>query len=172
MVIKMTKEEFQKRVIPIGEKMYRIAFRILGNSESAKDIVQEVFLKLWEKRDELNRLSSIDAFAFTILKNKCLDKLRMLKPTVQIDILTLKSYSQEEEFEMSEGISEIMKAMKHLPENQQLIMQLRDIDCCTFEDIALAMDISVNNVRVQLSMARKKVKERLMEVYNYGIPRN
>jgi len=56
-----------------------------------------------------------------------------------------------------------------LPEKQRLIMQMRDIDCCTFEEIALILDSSVNNVRVQLCSARKWVKEELYKVYNYGI---
>ncbi len=53
----MTKEEFQKQVIPIGEKLYRIALRILGNAETAKDVLQESYLKLWEKRNELQNIN-------------------------------------------------------------------------------------------------------------------
>jgi RNA polymerase sigma-70 factor (ECF subfamily) len=165
----MTREEFQKEVIPIGDKMYRIAFRLLGNSESAKDVLQELFLKLWEKRSELHKLSSLDAYACTILKNKCLDKLRLQKPMVDIGILNIHSDNSETAFDHSEGISEIRKAMQMLPEKQRLIMQMRDIDCCTFEEIALILDSSVNNVRVQLCSARKWVKEELYKVYNYGI---
>ena len=168
----MTKEEFQKEVIPIGDKMYRMAYRLLGNSESAKDVLQELFLKLWENRSELRKLSSIDAFAYTILKNKCLDKLRLQKPMVDIDTLKTHGNNPEETFDHSEGISEIRKVIQKLPEKQRVIMQMRDIDCCTFEEIALLLETSVNNVRVQLWSARKWVKEELIKVYNYGIPRN
>ena len=168
----MTKEEFQKEVIPIGSKMYRIAYRMLGDSESAKDVLQELFLKLWEKRGELHKVSSIDAFACTILKNKCLDRLRLQKPTVEVDLLKNHGNNPDAEFDLNEGISEIRKVMQTLPEKQLFIMQMRDIDGCTFEEIALLMDVSMNNVRVQLSRARKSVKEQLMKVYNYGIPRN
>ena len=62
--------------------------------------------------------------------------------------------------------------MRTLPEKQQIIMQMRDIDCCTFEEIAVLLDTTVNNVRVQLSLARKQVREQLMKVYNYGIPKD
>ncbi|MEI6062075.1 MAG: RNA polymerase sigma factor [Bacteroidota bacterium] len=164
----MTKEEFQKEVIPLGDKMYRMACRLLGNSDSARDVLQELFLKLWEKRDELNKLSSIDAFACTVLKNKCLDKLRLQKPTVDVD--TLQSYGNHPEavFDHTESISEIRKAILLLPEKQRVIMQMRDIDGCTFEEIAILADISENNARVQLCLARKKVKEEIMKVYKYG----
>jgi RNA polymerase sigma factor (sigma-70 family) len=165
----MTKEEFQKEVIPLGDKMYRIAFRLLGNSESAKDVLQELFLKLWETRDELNKLSSIDAYACTVLKNKCLDKLRLQKNMVDVEILKSQGDNPHAAFDRNEGISEVRKVMQMLPEKQRLIMQMRDIDCCSFNEIALLLDTSVNNVRVHLCSARKWVKDELLKVYNYGI---
>ena len=168
----MTKEEFQKEVIPLGDKMYRMAYRLLGNSESAKDVLQELFLKLWEKRSELPKITSIDAFACTILKNKCLDKLRLQKPVVDVEILHSQGNNPEAAFDHNEGISEIRKVMQLLPERQRLIMQMRDIDGCTFEEIATVSDTSENNIRVQLCIARKWVKEELMKVYNYGISRD
>jgi len=168
----MTKEEFQQQVIPMGEKMYRIAFRLLGNSEAAKDVLQELFLKLWEMRSELYRMTSIDAFACTVLKNKCLDKLRLQKETVDVDILKTMGHNPEVAFDLGEGVAEIRKLMQMLPDKQRIIMQMRDIDCCSFEEIAAFVDTSANNVRVQLCIARKWVKEELMKIYNYGIPRN
>jgi len=165
----MTKEEFQKEVIPIGDKLYRMAYRLLGNQESAKDVLQELFLKLWEKRGELRNLSSIDAFACTVLKNKCLDKIRLKKPMVDLDSVKTQGNNPETAFDYNEGVSEIRKLMQMLPERQRIIMQMRDIDCCTYDEIALLLDTTVNNVRVQLSVARKWVKEELLKVYNYGI---
>jgi len=164
----MTKEEFQKEVIPVGEKMYRMAFRMLGDSESAKDVLQELYLKLWEKRFELKKISSIDAFATTVLKNKCLDKLRLQKPMVDVEVLSSKGLYPDVAFDHTESLSEIRKAMQMLPERQKLIMQMRDIDGCSFEEIALLTDTSENNVRVQLCIARKWVKEKITKVYNYG----
>lgn len=168
----MTKEEFQKEVIPLGDKMYRMAFRLLGDSESAKDVLQELFLKLWEKRGELHKLSSIDAYACSVLKNKCIDKIRLQKPVIDVDILYKQGNNPEATFDHNEGISEIRKIMQLLPERQRLIMQMRDIDGCTFEEIALLADTTENNVRVQLCVARKWVKVELMKVYNYGIQRD
>jgi RNA polymerase sigma-70 factor (ECF subfamily) len=142
---------------------------LLGNSESAKDILQELFLKLWETRAELHKMSSIDAFACTVLKNKCLDKLRLQKTMVDVEILKTHGDNPDTAFDRNEGISEVHKVMQMLPEKQRLIMQMRDIDCCSFDEIALLLDTSVNNVRVQLCSARKWVKDELVKVYNYGI---
>jgi len=168
----MTKEEFQKQVIPMGDKMYRIAFRLLGDAEAAKDTLQELFLKLWEIRSELHKMNNIDAFACTVLKNKCLDKLRLRKETVDVDILKTFGNNPDATFDTSEGVTEIRKLMLKLPDKQRIIMQMRDIECCTFEEIAALVDTSVNNVRVQLCIARKWIKDELIKVYNYGIPRD
>lgn len=168
----MTKEEFQKEVVPMGDKLYRMAFRLLGNHDSAKDMLQESFLKLWEKRGELQHLSSIDAFACTLLKNKCLDKLRLKKPMTDVDELKSMGNNPDAVFDRNESLSEIRKAMQLLPEKQRLIMQMRDIDGFSFEEIAMLSETTVNNVRVQLCNARKWVKEELIKVYNYGIPGN
>lgn len=168
----MTKEEFQKQVIPMGDKMYRIAFRLLGDSESARDVMQELFLKLWEMRGELYKMTNLDAFACTVLKNKCLDKLRRQRDTVDADILNTVGNNPEAAFDLGEGVAEIRKLMQLLPDKQRIIMQMRDIECCSFEEIAAFVDTSANNVRVQLCLARKWVKEELMKIYNYGIPRD
>jgi len=168
----MTKEEFQKTVLPMGEKLYRMAYRLLGDSESARDILQELYLKLWETRGELHHLSSIDAFACTMLKNKCLDKLRLLKPVVDIEVLSSTGLNPEIAFDHNESLIEVRKVMNLLPEKQKLIMQMRDIDGFTFEEIAVLSETSVNNVRVQLCNARKWVKNELIKIYSYGLAKD
>jgi RNA polymerase sigma-70 factor (ECF subfamily) len=95
--------------------------------------------------------------------------LRLQKDTVDIDILKSEGHNPETDFLKSEGITEVRKLMQLLPDKQRLIMQMRDIDCCSFEEIALITDTTTNNVRVQLCLARKWVKEELMKIYNYGI---
>ena len=79
----MTHREFKTRFLPCHEKMYRIAFRYLGNEYDAEDMVQNAYLKLWEKRDSLESIENNEAYALTIVKHLCLDKLR--QPTVQTD---------------------------------------------------------------------------------------
>lgn len=165
----MTKEEFVKEVVVFGDKMYRIAFRLLENSESAKDVLQESFLKLWEKRNEISKYRNVEAYVITVIKNKCLDKLRLIKQTVDISSLSAETRKTESNYDYQESTNEIKKIIQKLSKQQQSIIELRDIEGFSYEEIADLLDLSVNNVRVNLSYARKKIKEELEKIYNYGL---
>jgi RNA polymerase sigma factor (sigma-70 family) len=165
----MTKEQFVSDVVIFGDKMFRIALRLLENPDSAKDVIQETYLKLWEKRNEISRFRSIEAYAITIVKNKCLDKLRLVKQNVDIKSIKTASQRPDLEYEQKESANEIEKIIRTLPKQQKTIIQLRDIEGLAYEEIAELLDMSVNNIRVHLSYARKKIKEELDKTYNYGL---
>jgi RNA polymerase sigma-70 factor (ECF subfamily) len=165
----MTKDQFVNEVVVFGDKMYHIAFRILENSESAKDVLQESFLKLWEKRNEISRYRSIEAYVITVVKNKCLDKLRLAKQTVDINSIHAEINKPDFDYEHKESANEINKIIQTLPKQQKKIIELRDIEGLEYEEIAEFLDMSVNNIRVNVSIARKKIKEELEKIYNYGL---
>jgi RNA polymerase sigma factor (sigma-70 family) len=168
----MTKEQFVNEVVVFGEKMYRIAFRLLENTELAKDVLQDSFLKIWEKRDELKKYRSIEAYVLTVIKNKCLDKIRLKKMTVDIYSVPIETHNSVLDFENKESSIEIKKIIQTLPQVQKLIVELRDIEGLTYEEISELLDMSVNNVRVNLSLARKKIREQFENIYNYGLSGN
>src|SRR6478752_4553503 len=72
----MDLETFQTRVFPVKNKLFRFAFRMLGSSEEAKDVVQEVFIKIWNGRDQLEGIQNMEAWCMRITKNLSLDRLR------------------------------------------------------------------------------------------------
>ena len=75
----MNKEEFKKEVLPLIEKLYRLSFRLLNDTELSRDCVQESFIKLWENRSRLKQINNIQAFAFKIIRNISIDVLRKAK---------------------------------------------------------------------------------------------
>ena len=72
----MNLETFQNSVFPVKNKLFRFSFRLLGNSEEAKDVVQEVFIKVWKGRDQLSEIQNLEAWCMRITKNLSLDRLR------------------------------------------------------------------------------------------------
>ncbi len=171
----MTVETFKIEVLPIKHKLFRLANRMLTNVPEAEDIVQEVFLRLWARKERLNEYKSIEAFAMTITKNLCLDKLK--SKGYRKDELTEKHEQQTTEtpyqkMEMNDSYQKVKKIIDTLPEQQRMIIHLRDIEGYEYEEISEILNISVNTIRVNLSRARKKVKDTLVKIYHYEFAKN
>ena len=148
-----------------------MAKRLLVSSDEAEDAVQEVFLKLWKGRDKIDNYRSPEAFAITMTKNYCLDRLKS-KQASNLKIVH-NNYKNSENIERTiegnEGVELVTKIMETLPEKQKMIMQLRDIEQFEFAEISQMLEINETAIRVALSRARKVVREQLIKQYNYGI---
>lgn len=171
----MTVEEFKKEVLPIKNKLFRVAYRLLNSKAEAEDVVQEIFLKLWSKRENLMEYRSIEAFAMTMTKNLCLDKLKA-KSTQNLGLEHAKlqdaSDNPHNKMDVKDTIKKVHEIIDQLPEQQRLIIQMRDIENCDFDEIAEVTQLSLNNVRVNLSRARKKVRDTLLKIQNYEFSSN
>lgn len=167
----MNKAEFINVVMPFKDKLFRLAKRILVSDDEAEDAVQEVYYKLWKGRDSLPSYRSPEAFAVTITKNYCLDRLK----SKQASNLTIvhSNYESKESIERNleaeEGVALVFKIMANLPTQQRIVLQLRDVENYEFEEIAKLLDSNETAVRVALSRARKAVREALIKTYQYGV---
>ena len=167
----MKQKEFLNTILPCKNILYRLAKRLLVSSDEAEDAVQEVFLKLWKGRDKIDNYRSPEAFAITMTKNYCLDRLKS-KQASNLKIVH-NNYKNSENIERTiegnEGVELVTKIMETLPEKQKMIMQLRDIEQFEFAEISQMLEIKETAIRVSLSRARKLVREQLIKQYNYGI---
>jgi RNA polymerase sigma-70 factor (ECF subfamily) len=171
----MTPQDFKILVFPLKNKLYRFSKRILDDPEEAKDIVQEVFIKLWKKGDGLMEYKSIEALAMVTTRNLCLDKLKAKKyPSESIDKLrhVVEVTGSEQKQDLSDMVQKIHQIIKTLPELQRTVIQLRDIEGYDFDEISGILDINENAVRVNLSRARKKIREMFINNKNYEYQRN
>ena len=158
----MNHQEFTSQVVSLKNKLYRFANRILGQAEEAEDVVQEVFIKLWTRREKLDEYRSVEALAMVTTKNMCLDRIRKKKyPVDPMDNHSrfLENLPEEQKRDYSDEIRKVKTAMKTLPHQQQMIIQLRDIDGYDFESIAEILEMNQNAIRVNLSRARKRIRE-------------
>ncbi len=171
----MTVETFKIEVLPLKHKLYRFAKRLLKNATESEDIVQEVFIRLWTRRERLSEYKSIEAFAMIITKNLCLDNLKSKrnKTGELIDIYErMTDATPYEKVELNDAYKKVQEIINTLPEQQKMIIHLRDIEGYEFNEIAEIVQISSNNIRVNLSRARKKVREILKKTYNYEFAKN
>ena len=171
----MKQQEFLNIISPFKDKVFRIAKRLLVSSEEAEDATQEVLIRLWNKKDGLNKYNSIEALAVTMTKNYCLDQLKS-KRAGNLKLVH-SNYSDREagidkQVEDKDSWNWVEKIMNDLPDQQRLIVQMRDVEEYEFSEIAQALEMNETAVRVALSRARKMIKEKLVEKHNYGISTN
>ena len=172
----MVARDFKTSVLPISKKLLRFATHFLKDEDEAKDVVQDVFLKLWQKRDDLGEIENIDAFAMRMTRNRCLDVIRARK-VVPIDAETGRKLKEESvdvhsKVEFSESAMQIQMLINKLPDLQRTVMQLRDIEQLTYEEIAEATELQINAIRVNLSRARKKVRDEFLKINSDGNQRS
>ncbi len=172
----MNPEEFKIQVFPLKHKLYRLALRLLGKVEEAEDSVQDAMLKLWTKRDDLENFSSLEAFAVTVTRNLCLDRIKSKSFRVERLPQHLQNEMVQKDpgemMEYSDMAGLIKRIVADLPEQQKSILQMRDIEEMEFEQIAEILGMNVNAVRVNLSRARKKVRDTVLKIQGYELARN
>lgn len=168
---KMNQKEFLGTVLPFKDKLYRLAKRILVSKDEAEDAVQEVYLKLWKGKSKIENYKNPEAFAITMTKNYCLDRLKSKQANNMKIVHNTFQHSQnvEREVEANDGVSMVFKIMETLPEQQRIVLQLRDVEQFEFSEIAEMLDSNETAIRVNLSRARKTVREALIKNYNYGV---
>jgi RNA polymerase sigma factor (sigma-70 family) len=171
----MDLREFQDKVYPLKNKLFRFAKRMLEQTEEAEDVVQEVFIRLWNRREKLDEYRSVEALAMITAKNLCLDRIRSKKYPVENmenHRFFLENMPEETKADHSGLIYGIGQAMKQLPEQQRMIIHLRDVEGYEFGDIATVTGMNENAIRVALSRARKRIRELITNTNSYEYQRN
>ena len=157
---------FRTTVLPLSDKLFRLALRITMNRAEAEDVVQDTLLKVWEHREEWEQINNLEAFAIATCRNRALDVMKRVgRNTEKLDEMAhFSSQTPQEQLEADEQISLVNRLMDDLPEVQRTIMLLRDIEGKTYQEIAQTLDISETQVKVYLHRARTKIKERIWTI--------
>ncbi len=162
-------------MLPLKNELFRMALRITLNRAEAEDVVQETMMKVWNRRDDWDKIESIEAFCMTICRNLSLDKMRHMDNQV----VTLeedqhpadRSYTANpaEQAEQHDRVLLVRKLIQQLPEKQRTAMQLRDIEGKSYRDIAEIMQISEQQVKVNIFRGRQTVKKEFEQQEKYGL---
>jgi len=170
----MNLEAFQNRVLPAKNKLFRFALRMLGNDDDAKDVVQEVFIRVWNGREQMDQIQNMEAWCMRITKNLSLDRLRSIqrKGTDSLD----KSFDIQQadgtpdiKTEMGESMQHVSQLIAALPEKQRQVIHLRDVEGYTYNEICDILELDMNQVKVNLFRARNAVREKLLKINAYGL---
>lgn len=170
----MNLESFQSRVLPAKNKLFRFALRFLGDEEEAKDVVQEVFIRVWKGRTQMNEVQNWEAWCMRITKNLSLDRIRAMtrKQTHPLEegySVQQETLSPHESTEIRESMNRISQIIAALPEKQRQVIHLRDIEGYSYNEICEILELDMNQVKVNLFRARSAVREKLTKIDAYGL---
>ena len=168
----MNQKVFLDTVMPFKDKVFRLAKRLLVSQDEAEDATQELYLKLWKNKKKLASYRNIEAFAMTMTKNYCLDRLK----SKQASNLSLvhsnfkeNNISLQKKIELQDSIKKVHELIAELPEQQRMVIQLRDIEGYEFKEIEEMLQMKPTAIRVALSRARKIIREQLIQQDAYGL---
>lgn len=170
----MNLEAFETRVLPAKNKLYRFALRFLGNEEEAKDVVQEVLIRVWNGREQMNEIQNWEAWCMRITRNLSLDRIRSMnrkqtQPMEEAFHVLHQDLTPHEKTEQHESMQRINVLIASLPEKQRQVIHLRDVEGYTYNEICEMLELDMNQVKVSLFRARNAVREKLVKINAYGL---
>ena len=166
--------DFRYDLLPLKNKLFRLALRITLDSAEAEDVTSDTLIKVWNKREELRGVESIEAYCMTVCRNLALDRhekkeaQNLSLEANEIDAAD-NSFTPDEQLERDEKLRKVHELFNQLPERQRTIMQLRDIEEKSYREIATIMEVSEEVVKVTLFRARQAIKKQYDKIENYGL---
>lgn len=169
----MQEISFRNDILPLKDKLFRLALRITFDRAEAEDIVQETLIRVWNKRAEWTQFGSIEAYCLTVTKNLAID--RSQRKDAQTVELTPEAEqasdvsSPYDKLVSKERMKLIHRLISELPEKQRQIMLYRDVEGKSYKEIAMVLNLTEEQVKVNLFRARQKVKQKFIDIEGYGL---
>lgn len=154
----MTAQEFKQRFMPFHRLLYRVAYHLTGNAQDAEDLLQDTYLKLWTKRDDLPPDAQTEAYLITLMRNLYRDQRRLKSNIVHETYEPDKSYEPYEEKEENlDNRAELHELIEKLPDKQREVMRAHIVEDKTYEEIERDTGLSNGNIRVIISRAKQTI---------------
>lgn len=167
----MDQRSFLEFINPLKNRIYRLSLRYLISKDAAEDATQEVIIRLWKNRNKIKNYNSPEAFVITITKNYCIDQLK-LKGNNNLRIVHNNFVGREQaldkQIEARDELNLVSKIIKTLSEREQTLIQLREVEQLEYKEIAEVLEMKETAIRVALSRARKKIREKFLSIQRYG----
>ena len=159
----MESTQFNSQILNHSDKLFRLAKSILRNVDAAQDAVQELTMKLWEKRQKLDEVEHIQAFTMRSMRNLCLDVIRQNREEDELPVeIEYVEPNPHQQTELKDLTTRIRDMIDHLPELQRTIIRMRDVEEMDIAEIAYVTSITENAVSVNLTRARQKIREQIL----------
>ena len=171
----MTITEYNGFIDSESRKLYAFAYKMLKNQQESEDIVQNVLVKLWKKRYELDNINNLKTLAITMTKNECIDVLRRWRFSEKSDVDSAAQQEKSDSLSPLENMvsDETRNMMRQIISDMESpykeVITMREIEGLPYEEIAGMTSLTVNNLRVIVARARQIIKEEYLKKHgSYG----
>jgi RNA polymerase sigma-70 factor (ECF subfamily) len=169
----MRTEKYETLFTEHKDRLYRFALRIVRDGLLAEDVVQEVHVKCWQNKDSVEAMANPGAWMMRVTKNLCIDKIRAQRSTTDLDVVAYSVQSldpvPDKAAEMGDLMEVLRETVQSLPPKQKLVFHLREIEGMQYKEISDILNITVDEVKINLFRARQKVKDKLKKIESYGL---
>lgn len=177
----MNEIDFRHDLLPLKSKLFRVALRITLDRPEAEDVVEDVLVKTWEMRNtpEMQQVANLESYCLTMTRNLALDRAKRREAqNVSLDDETHGNIANERAdttplpdqlMEHDERLRWVHELFMKLPEKQRTVLQLRDIEEHSYQEIGDIMQITESDVKVTLFRARQALKILIQNHPNHGL---
>lgn len=168
------REAFETLVDLYQDKMYYLAFRMLGNAQEAEDVVQETFLRVYMNLERYDETHKFSTWIYRIANNLCIDRLRRRKQVYSLDaetvegegmdgydVLSIDEQSPAEQLVLSETQETVRQAIDKLPDKYKSVVILRYLHDLSLQEISDILNIPVTTVKTRVHRGREALRKKL-----------
>ncbi len=164
----MDAREFKQRFMPFHRRLYRVGYHLTGNAQDAEDLLQDTYLKLWQKRDDLREEAMTEAYLVTMMQNLFRDKRRLKRIDTSEDIEDHADPPDEQSLsqtiEAKDEAQQMGVLMNQLPERDRTILKMHLVEEKSYEEIQRDTGLSQGNIRVIMMRTKQKLKQQFQKL--------
>lgn len=164
----MDAREFKQRYMPHHQVLYRVAYHLTGNEQDAEDLLQDLYLKLWQKRDDLPDEAMKEAYLVTMMRHLFVDQRRLKHLDASAELKNEDGPPDERSLDYQIDARDEAQKMEglisQLPEREARIIQMHLMDDCSYEEIEQDTGLSQGNIRIIVMRTKKKLKQQFNNI--------
>lgn len=167
----MSSSLYHNQILPAADGMYRYALSIVHEPETARDVVQDCLAKIWNIRHDLANIEKVNAWAFRIVRNRCIETLRRNRyADLDEKIVNMQVSGASDQKAINEDqMAWLRDVLETLPPKQREVFHLREVEEMSYQEIAETCSLTESDVKVNIHRARKKVRSAMEKIDAYGI---
>ena len=164
----MDAREFKQRFMSHHRLLYRVAYQLTGNAQDAEDLLQDLYLKLWQKRDDLPDEAMKEAYLATMIRNLFIDQRRLKHVDASAELKNEDGppdeRSLDRQIDARDEVRQMEGLISELSERDAKIIQMHLVDDCSYEEIERDTGLSQNNIRIIVMRTKKKLKQQFQNI--------